>query len=115
MADLLIFLLSGGCIGLAFIFLLIATFLRKSQSRRKFLYVLSFLALVMQSGCWHLATAIGNATGGHGNDDFGMDKYVFLAGAMLVVWAFILELIWIKSEAKKRHAANENIETDELP
>ena len=107
MYSILKFLLSGGGIAPAFVFLLIATFIRKSESVRKFLYVLSFLALVMQTGCWHLATAIG----GNGEDAFGMDNYVMCAGAALFVWAFVLELIWVKSEAKKRHDESGSIES----
>jgi len=103
----LIFLLYGGGIAFAFLFLLIATLTWKSESRRRFLYVLSFLALVSQSGCWHVAIAIGR-----GGDDFGMDKYVILAGAVLFVWALILEVIWIRSEAKKRRDASRSTPDD---
>jgi hypothetical protein len=104
--SILIFLLYDGGIAFAFLFLLNATLAWKSGKIRKLLYAFSFLALIAQAGCWHLATAIGNSRGGHGEDEFGMDNYVFLAGAVLFVWAFILELIGIKSEPKKRHDAS---------
>ncbi len=99
--SLLVFLLYGGGIALAVFFVIGATFAHKGGVR-SWLYCLSFLILLAQTGCWHFAIAFGNATGGHGEDEFGLDKWVILAGVVLCVWAFAIEFSWMKFHAKRQ-------------
>ena len=88
-------------IALAFVFLLVATFVRKSDGGRKVLYVLAFLALFAQGGCWHFLSDIGRSTGADGGPD--LTRIIVVAAIVAFIWAFLLEWAALKRWAKERH------------
>ena len=80
---LLIAMCYGGGLLVAFLSLLVASFVGRLWILRTFFCVISLLALLAQGGCWHIVVGIGNATGG-GGDEWELQKYFVLGLAVCV-------------------------------
>ncbi len=110
MGEMLVIALAlGGGILCAFACLLIATFARKSEARRIGLYVIAFLALLAQWGCWSAVTELGTIGRGRAVDEgAGFRRIVFGAAAAAFIWALILEWRALKRwQRNQREAAAE--------
>jgi len=89
----------GAWLVVAFLSLLVASFLGRIWILRTFFCAISLLALLAQGGCWHIIVGIGNATGG-GGDEWDFQKYFVLGLAVWVVWTVCLFLFFILRPSK---------------
>ncbi len=86
------FLLYGGGLLAAFLFMLAATFRLQKLSRLIVYLVLAASALFAQGGCWHVASGIGRATGSSDSPGRDWDSFGLVSGSVVVfaLWAATL-------------------------
>lgn len=84
---IVLFFLYGGGLIVALVFMAFAT-RRLSKSSVITFSVLAFLSLVAQSGCWRMATGIGQATGGAPSS--GWVAITVASFVILVFWFLFL-------------------------
>jgi hypothetical protein len=80
----------GGFV-VAFACLLVATIFRSSRSLRWFCMIGAFCGLLYEGGCMALASSIGRATGGGGNDT--ASGIVFIGFLVGVIWSILIILM----------------------
>jgi ABC-type transport system involved in multi-copper enzyme maturation permease subunit len=93
MVELLsLFLLFGGGLGLALVFMVMATFRRARLSTLVTFVTFSFFCLVAQGGCWSVAAGINRppTEEGRGAQDWDWYHAVSSAFILCAVWASIL-------------------------
>ncbi len=102
MQQVILILAEGGGIGCAFCCLLIATFACKAGAFRQGLYVMAFLALLAQGGCWAVMTKLESIDPGPDmhNDARRLGRILLAAGGVAFLWALLLE--WIALRRWKR-------------
>jgi hypothetical protein len=89
MGDLLaICLLFGGGIVAAVICLIVATLARRSKVAKRILCASAFVALVLQAGCWSVASSIGRATGG--GDSEVWISIIGIAAVIAFIWTLLI-------------------------
>ena len=86
------FLLYGGGLVFATVFMIVATFRRARLSTLVTFVLLSVFSLVAQAGCWSAAAGIGRATNGGGSGAQDWDWYHAVSSGFVIsaVWALIL-------------------------
>ncbi len=112
MQQLILILAEGGGIGCAFCCLLIATFARNAAALRYGLYVLGFLALLAQGGCWAVMTKLDAIDPGPDFDSYAarLRRIFLVAGGVAFLWALVLEWIalrrWKRSQLENAEQAD---------
>ena len=86
------FLLYGGGLLAAFLFMLAATFRPQQLGRLIPCLVLAAFSIFAQGGCWHVASSIGRATGGSNPPGRDWDPLGLVSGGFIVfaLWAVTL-------------------------
>ncbi len=108
--NIFIFLWFCGGFFVAFVFLLIATIIalsaRSHYVLRSFCLVLAFCGLIYEGGCFAVASDIGKATGG-GGDNGKMNNIIGASFVIAIVWSGVI--LSLPSDGKdKQEIGKEN-------
>ena len=87
---LVIFLLYGGGLAFAFVFLAIATVRRKHRAAVVTFVILSAFSLFAQVGCWSVASGVGRATNGGDSGESAWRNTLSGGAYILAAWALLL-------------------------